>query len=704
MIEYSLTVRGHAVAVCLLLGCGDNLIGGSVQLAHTHDLDVVAHQDDDLLFMQPDVIEAVRRGTGVTNLYITAGNGQKGTDAANPRYAGLKAAYGDAANDHAWDCGWITVREHPIQHCRLEAENVSLLFLAYPDGGKYGELHHSLLRLWEGSIENATTVADRTTVYSRSELIETVAAIMRTVAPATVRTLDLAASHGYDHSDHMIVGALTGLALARTNLDPELLTYRGYNIASEPVNKLPAVIASVHDVLAHYEACATNCGAACGSPCTKIDASHDTWLARRYAVGFRNRARGQLRSGSQCLTGAGLGACATAPSFSFAHGQLAFGSGCLAIDDSGTPVFATCENDNPAQRFLFDDEDHLWSGLAPETGPLLDYAHMRCVVPKADNTVTTETCGGPDAARWQWAPALVYTPRAQLGFTATGRAVRLGDLDGDGLADLCAITATGLLCAPGRGDGTFAPSVRIDNPAAPLAIDPQSLTIGDLDRDGLPDACGRDSAGVLCALSSAHFSTTRFTSNFSDSDARATTSSSLAIADADGNGTNDLCGIAAAGVLCTAGLAAFDKTELRSSWPAISSAVLPRDLDGDHQTDWCALTDIGPACGLAAETALSTDGVPWGFSMNNVIDTFLAGPDLTDIADIDGDGDGDLCSPIDGAIGCARSNGRGFGPRTTVAVLPDGVTVRALWLGDLDGDGRADACVDLGDQIACAML
>lgn len=704
MIEYSLTVRGLAVAVCLLLGCGDNLIGGSVQLAHTHDLDVVAHQDDDLLFMQPDVIEAVRRGTGVTNLYITAGNGQKGTDAANPRYAGLKAAYGDAANDHAWDCGWITVREHPIQHCRLEAENVSLLFVAYPDGGKYGELHHSLLRLWEGSIENATTVADRTTVYSRSELIETVAAIMRTVAPATVRTLDLAASHGYDHSDHMIVGALTGLALARTNLDPELLTYRGYNIASEPVNKLPAVIASVHDVLAHYEACATNCGAACGSPCTKIDASHDTWLARRYAVGFRNRARGQLRSGSQCLTGAGLGACATAPSFSFAHGQLAFGSGCLAIDDSGTPVFATCENDNPAQRFFFDDEDHLWSGLAPETGPLLDYAHMRCVVPKADNTVTTETCGGPDAARWQWAPALVYTPRAQLGFTATGRAVRLGDLDGDDLADLCAITATGLVCAPGRGDGTFAPSVRIDNPAAPLAIDPQSLTIGDLDRDGLPDACGRDSAGVLCALSSAHFSTTRFTSNFSDSDARATTSSSLAIADADGNGTNDLCGIAAAGVLCTAGLAAFDKTELRSSWPAISSAVLPRDLDGDHQTDWCALTDIGPACGLAAETALSTDGVPWGFSMNNVIDTFLAGPDLTDIADIDGDGDGDLCSPIDGAIGCARSNGRGFGPRTTVAVLPDGVTVSALWLGDLDGDGRADACVDLGDQIACAML
>ena len=694
------TVRGLAMAVCLLLGCGDNLLGGSAQLAHTHDLDVVAHQDDDLLFMQPDLIEAVRRGSGVTNLYITAGNGKKGTAAANPRYEGLKSAYGDAAHDHAWDCGWLTVREHPIQHCRLEAENVSLLFLAYPDGGKYGELHHSLLRLWEGSIENATTVADRTTVYSRDELIETVAAIMRTVEPDTIRTLDLAASHGYDHSDHMIVGALTGLALARTTLDPDLITYRGYNTSSEPANKLPAVFASVHEVLAHYEACATNCGAECGTPCTAIEPSHDTWLGRRYAVGFRKQARGQLRAGSQCLTGGGLGDCATAPSFALAHGQLLGGSGCLAIDGTGTPVLAPCDRADPAQRFLFDDEDHLWSGLAPDFGPLLDYAHMRCVVPNADHTVTTATCGGPDTPRWQWAPVLAYTPRANLGFSATGRAVRLGDLDGDGLADLCAVTATGLMCAPGAGDGTFAPAIRIDDPGAPLAIDPQSLTIGDLDRDGLPDACGRDSAGVLCALSSAHFTTTRFSSNFSDSDARPTTSSSLAIVDADGDGTHDVCGIAAAGVVCTS----FDKTELRSSWPAIGSAVLPRDLDGDQRADWCALTDTGPACSLAAEATLSTDGVAWGFSMNNVIDTFQAGPDLTDIADIDGDGGGDLCSPLAGTISCARSNGRGFGPRTTVAVLPEEPNASALWLGDLDGDGRADACVDLGDQIACAIL
>jgi len=49
-----------------------------------------------------------------------------------------------------------------------------------------------------------------------------------------------------------------------------------------------------------------------------------------------------------------------------------------------------------------------------------------------------------------------------------------------------------------------------------------------------------------------------------------------------------------------------------------------------------------------------------------------------------------------------RSQGRGFGPRTTVAAIPPGAT--ALWLGDLNGDGRADACVDLGATIACAVI
>lgn len=688
------------VVVALIAACGDNQHGDGVPLANTHDLVVVAHEDDDLLFMQPDLIEAVRSGNGMTNVYVTAGNGTKGSSAANPRYAGLMSAYGRAANDQAWFCGWIEIAGHTAQHCRLAAENVSLVFLAYPDGGIEGQFPNSLLSMWEGKTISATTIADRTTTYTREQLIDTVAEIEREVHPSVVHTLDLTAGHGYDHSDHMIVGAITALALARTPDEPELIAYRGYNMEGEPQDKLGKIYDETLDVLSYYEACAASCGVDCGQQCLDVDNAHKIWLGRRYAVGFRKTANGQLRAGGQCLAGGVLADCATAPQLTLVRGQLHTAGGCLAIGDSVT--IAPC-TDDPSQRFFFDDEGHLWSGVPPDTGPALDYAHLRCVIPNTDGTVTSAVCGGSDAPRWQWAPPLAMTPRAALGFVETGRAVRIGDVTGDGFGDLCAVTATGLMCAPGLGDGTFGSAIRIDTAAAPLAIDPQSLTLGDLDGDGVADACGRDAQGVLCARSSAQFAAMRFTPQFADGDAATQTTSSLRIADANGDGVVNVCGLATEGVVCSPGGASFN-AQIRSSWPDPTNVIIPSDLDGDHHTDWCSLTTDGPACGIAAEAARTTDGVPWGFAFGKVVETVPNDPALADIADIDGDGDGDLCTPIDGTIACARSQGHGFGPRATVAVLPDGATATALWLGDLDGDGRADACVDLGDQIACARL
>src|SRR5580698_10483234 len=128
-------LRWVLIAAVFSIACGDNELGAGMPLARTADLVLIAHQDDDLLFMQPDVIEAVRRGDGVTNVYVTAGNATKGTAAANIRYQGLKEAYGAAAHDMDWDCGWIEIDHHAAQHCRLADENVSLVFLGYPDGG-----------------------------------------------------------------------------------------------------------------------------------------------------------------------------------------------------------------------------------------------------------------------------------------------------------------------------------------------------------------------------------------------------------------------------------------------------------------------------------------------------------------------------------------------------------------------------------------
>ena len=698
-------MRALLVVALIAAACGDNQHGEGVPLANAHDLVVIAHEDDDLLFMQPDLIEVVRGGGGMTNVYVTAGNGTKGPPAANPRYAGLMAAYGTVANDQAWFCGWIEIAGHTAQHCRLEAENISLVFLAYPDGGIQGQLAHSLLSLWEGTSTQVTTIADRTTTYTREGLIDTVAEIVRQVHPRVVHTLDLTAGHGRDHSDHMIVGALTALALARTEHqhEPELIAYRGYDMATEPQNKLGGIYDDALNILSYYEACAASCGTECGKSCGNIDQAHRTWLGRRYAIGFRKNASGRLRVGGQCLAGASLASCDAAPIWTLHHGMLHTPDGCLTVGTAGALSITEC-SDIPAERFFSDDEGHLWSGVPPDTGPDLDYAHLRCVIPNADGTVNSAVCGGVDAPRWQWAPELASTARSALGFAESGRSVRIGDVTGDGLGDLCAVTAAGLMCAPGLGDGTFGAAIRIDSADAPLAIDPQSLTLGDLDGDGVADACGRDAQGVLCARSTSQFAAVRFTPQFADADAAMATTCSLRITDANGDGVANVCGIAAEGVVCSPGGTSFS-TQIRSSWPDPTNVVLPSDLDGDHHADWCSLTADGPACGISAETSITTDGVPWGFAFNGVVETVPGDPALVDIADIDGDGDGDLCAPPgDGTIGCARSQGHGFGPRATVAVLPDGATVTALWLGDLDGDGRADACVDLGDQIACALL
>src|SRR5690349_8766210 len=111
--------RLQLLALVALCACGDNLRYDSLALTRSDDLVIVAHQDDDLLFMQPDLLEAVRRGRGVTTVYVTAGNGKGGTSAASRRYAGLRAAYGAAAGAHDWRCGWLELAGHTAEHCRL---------------------------------------------------------------------------------------------------------------------------------------------------------------------------------------------------------------------------------------------------------------------------------------------------------------------------------------------------------------------------------------------------------------------------------------------------------------------------------------------------------------------------------------------------------------------------------------------------------
>ena len=690
--------------------CGDNILPAGEPLAPADSLTIVAHQDDDLLLMQPDVHDAVLAGKGAVHVYVTAGNSESGVEFSETRDLGLLAAYAAIAGSDDWACGWIAIGGHAAWHCRLEAAQLSLVFLDYPDGGVDGSFPSSLLRLWEGDIPAATTVARRETRYDRTGLIPVLAEIIDTTAPRTLRTLEVASTHGHDHTDHMIVGALAMLASATAQHRPDLISYRGYKITAEPSNADPALYGRSLDALAHYEACAAHC-APCGQACAPGDILevHLEYLRRHYAIGIRRGAAGLLRSSDGCLavtrdgSSAAIVDCADAPTWQLDDAdRLRSSTGpCLAVDSLGEMSAGTCDGLGARGRFLLDDEGHLWSGVVPP--PLakkMDLAHLYCVG-EVGGRPHADLCGDGNAPTWELARRTTATPRAAVGLTSTGRAVRLAQLAPGGPAMLCAVEpgAAGLRCAQSIPGGGLAPAVRIDSPDAPLAIEPESLVLGDVDGDGVPDACGRDAGGVVCATAASGYRAARWATALASAGPATPTDRSLAIAH------GEICGLTAAGVACVA-RGADAASDVHSTWPDRGAALWIADLDGDGVVDWCAATPAGPACSLGRDRDLTTDGVPWGYAAAGQIQGSNAERPPLDTAtaaftDVDGDGRDDLCTLQGELIACARSLGRGFAPRTAIARLPAGMVATALWAEPAAPGRPPQLCAADATTIAC---
>lgn len=686
---------------------------GGIALVPAEHLLVVAHPDDDLVFMQPDLFGLVSQHQPVTVVYVTAGDAGAGVAYSEDRYSALRFAYGNAAGVEDWSCGWILIDGHTAQHCRLPDANVSLVFLGYPDGQPTGSTPGSLLQLWEGTVTSAETIATYTTTYDQPGLIATVAELITTTSPAAIWTLEVSGTHSADHYDHMFVGALTVLGAAAASSTADLISYRGYNVNYEGPNLGEPIAARSSVMMRAYEACSVACtNGACGvSPCDTLDdPRYDGFVHRRYAVAMRRPPMtGQLHAPGGCATIADdntvvVASCRAAPRFDFdLRGNVRVGNRCLAMTSAGALTVGAC-GEGGEQVFRFDDEGHLWAGVPPLPAPLMDYDHGLCVTADADLHVHGALCGATHDFTWQLERPLHTTRLDSVNLRSGGRAVRLGDLTGDGKADLCAIDPSGsrgLECAVGDGSGRFTAAIHIDSPAAPLQIAPASLALGDVDGDGRMDACGQNAGGIVCATAASGFAAAPWSTALTGAANVPVTNASVGIAD------GAVCELGAAGFGCaTRGQATCTQ---HSTWPPATAALWSADLDGDGLVDWCSTTSAGPQCGLASEQAVSSDGQAWGFSLAGIVDDSLpqdgAVPDFSTsaTADISGDGRADLCVAVGHRVECAISQGRGFGPRTIVLELPADRVVHSLWLGDLDGDGKADTCVDDGVTISCAL-
>lgn len=213
------------------------------------------------------------------------------------------------------------------------------------------------------------------------------------------------------------------------------------------------------------------------------------------------------------------------------------------------------------------------------------------------------------------------------------RTIQLGDITGDGRADICGRGLAGLVCAVSTGSNFSAPAVwskngdfgDSDTVAAPSGWDSNAgyygtIRLGDIDGDGDADVCGRGSGGIWCAksnrLSNQGFSPkTLWKSNdFRDDggwlpEAYSTT---LQLADVNGDGAADICGRGGVnnGIACALsnGSSAFGSTLWTNGvftdpegWddaPSLYRSIRFADISGDGKIDVCGRNVTGVACAV----------------------------------------------------------------------------------------------------------
>ncbi len=174
---------------------------------------IVAHEDDDLLFLSPDLLHDVRAGHCVRTVYVTAGDANRDMDYVRSRELGIQAAYAQMARQpDAWDPATLAIGGQALSTWRLRADpRLSLVFMHLPDGDRDGggferNGFRSLQKLMHHDVDTIATV-DGASHYTLASLDTVLAALVEGYAPDTIRAQD-PRPQVLDHSDHKAVAML----------------------------------------------------------------------------------------------------------------------------------------------------------------------------------------------------------------------------------------------------------------------------------------------------------------------------------------------------------------------------------------------------------------------------------------------------------------------------------------------------------------
>lgn len=270
----------------------------------------VAHSDDDLLFINPEIKQALDAGSCVHVVYLTAGDAGLDLAYVESRERGIQAAYSLMLNSAGGQRDDIEVVGNTLRSVTIPNaaghEQARLTFLRLPDGMPKGQGtpvygNESLLRLFRAEIP-AVTAVDDTATYTESDLLDALADVTRRFRPDRVLTLDhditalnWSVTRQVDHADHAVTGRYFRTTQYLAAPFADFRSYVGYGVATRPENIDPAeaeVKAAVFAEYLRHEGCEP---ADCPPP-GPVPPSYAPFIAKNYEIPRYQPSTGQVMS------------------------------------------------------------------------------------------------------------------------------------------------------------------------------------------------------------------------------------------------------------------------------------------------------------------------------------------------------------------------------------------------------------------------